>query len=135
MVDIAAYTLVDITYTNILSNASDQSFKRNQQRNWETVHQCLNLISSIKIKAVPGTPKIVDLVYHRFSKQYTGMQKCWKFIFALENNNLDLESIKKSFDYVPLIKNLEETVTLTNPYFSTSGSDINIYFKPIEQNG
>lgn len=135
MVDIAAYTLVDITYTNTHSNALEHSFQRNQQRNWETAHQCLNLVSAIGIKAVPGTPKIVDMAYHRFSSQYSGMQKCWKFIFSLESNNLDIESIKNSFNYVPIIKNLNETVSLTNPYFSTNGTDINIYFKPIPVNG
>jgi hypothetical protein len=133
MVDIAAYTLIDITYTNTHSNALEHLFQRNQQRNWETAHQCLNLVSAIKIKAVPGAPKIVDLAYHRFSSQYSGMQRCWKFIFSLPSH--DLDSIKDSFNYVPIIKNLDETVTLSNPYFSTSGSDINIYFKPIPGNG
>jgi len=135
MADIAAYTLVDITYTNTHSNALEHSFQRNQQRNWETAHQCLNLVSAIGIKAVPGAPKIVDMSYHRFSSQYTGMQRCWKFIFSLETDDIDLESIKNSFNYVPIIKNLDETVALSNPYFSTIESDINIYFKLISENG
>ena len=37
------FTLVDITPTGVISYSHQNEFKRNQQRNWETVQQILSL--------------------------------------------------------------------------------------------
>ena len=38
-----AYTLIDITETNVLTQSAEQQKQRNQQRNWETINQLLSL--------------------------------------------------------------------------------------------
>ena len=37
------FTLIDITPTGITSYSAEHEFERNQQRNWETVLQCISL--------------------------------------------------------------------------------------------
>ena len=37
------YTLIDITPTGVTRDLGDKELERNQQRNWETVLQCIGI--------------------------------------------------------------------------------------------
>lgn len=135
MSKIAVYTLIDITATDVKTNAEDTVFRRNQQRNWETAHQIINLRTKVDVEIKPYTPKIVSLANHKFSNLYYGEHKCWKFIFTVEFSKVFagevhiLEKLEYDFNQVPIITGLEETINLPDPVFYTKGGLINTYFK------
>ena len=131
-VTVNVYTLVDITATGVLAN--DSGHAREQQRNWETAQQLVNLRTASKILAVPGTPKMVDLGLHQFGTAYHGIHRCWKFIFttAAENLTKDFDPLyylKFDFDAVPVNVGLDETAEFANTLFYTHGANTNVYFK------
>lgn len=131
-VSINVYTLVDITATGYIVN--DSSKQREQQRNWETAQQLVNLRAACRIRAVPGMPKMVDVALHQFGSAFTGIQRCWKFIFTTAADNLSkdhdpLYYLKFDFDHVPINTGLDETAEFANTLFYTSGADTNVYFK------
>jgi hypothetical protein len=131
-VSINVYTLVDITATGYIVN--DSSKQREQQRNWETAQQLVNLRAACRIRAVPGMPKIVEVGPHQFGSRYTGQHRCWKFIFTIDQeylhrNHDPLYYLKFDFDRVPINTGLDETAEFANTLFYTSGADTNVYFK------
>lgn len=135
MIKIAVYTLIDITNTGITSNNPDNQFKRNQQRNWETINQVINLRSHATIEASPNTPKQVNLAFHQFGDYYKDHQKCWKFIFSLKYPETigsiqdPTEKLRYDINGVPIITGLDETVHLPDPVFYIDGLLKNTYFK------
>lgn len=137
--NIAGYTLVDITDTGIYRQNSDNSLERNQQRNWETVLQIIGLrIQPINIKP-PRHPQIVPMSKHQFGSFYRGSQQCWKFAFyvetpsALGSHEHPIEFLEQDFDKIPIITGLSETISLPDSVFYTSGILKNIYFRISDQ--
>jgi hypothetical protein len=49
-------TLVDITATGVIRHTADKELERNQQRNWETVLQCIGL---------KAQPQLIDGPYRK----------------------------------------------------------------------
>lgn len=144
MTHIAVYTLVDITATGILSNTTENKHKRNQQRNWETIHQVINLRTHSTIIAVPGTPKLVNLDHYQFGSYYHAPQRhtfhrCWKFIFDVQYlsvfsfGNNPLERLEYDLNNVPIITGLDETVDLPDPVFYIEGILKNTYLKILDK--
>ena len=134
MLAISIYTLVDITPTGVISQTQQNLFQRNQQRNWETVQQLVNLRNHAMIIAEPHSPRTVDVAQHKFGTRYQGPQKCWKSIFTIstitvDNMNKELDRLVYDFDSVPIITGLTETVSLPSPLFSTKGDLCNTYFR------
>lgn len=128
---IAVYTLIDITTTGITDNTEHRR-ERNQQRNWETVNQIINLRIESNVEAVPSTPMRVNVDNHCFGSYYKGYHQCWKFIFVLDTVvDLDehLKKLKFDFDNVPVITGLDETIDMPYPIFCVEGSLANTYFK------
>jgi len=125
------FTLVDITNTNV--TAPTDQFKRNQQRNWETVQQILSLrVQLIDFKYLGCTT--CDLQKFSFGINYSGMHNVWNFEFAVEHDGIfstDIDrygSLKDDFKITPIILNLSETAKPTLPLFYASGPEKNIYF-------
>ncbi len=128
-------TLVDITATGVIRHSADNELKRNQQRNWETVLQCIG------IKAQPqhiDGPYVVedievDATSH-FPEIYHGRQRCWVFSFGVEHEDVFLKdadpvgALDEAFAKVPIICGLEETARFMLPIFYPYGSIKNIYF-------
>ena len=128
-------TLVDITATGVIRHSADNELKRNQQRNWETVLQCIG------IKAQPqhiDGPYVVedievDATSH-FPEIYYGRQRCWVFSFSVEHEDVFLKdadpvgALDEAFSKVPIICGLEETARFMLPIFYPYGSIKNIYF-------
>ena len=130
---IAGYTLVDITNTGVTRDRGTQELERNQQRNWETVIQCIGL------RAQPmGLIQQVseaELELYEFGEMYTGKHRVWSFAFTVEHESVfrhlenPLHYLDESFDKVPVITYLNETAKFMLPIFWTGGAIKNIYFK------
>ena len=129
----SGYTLVDITETGVTRDRGTQELERNQQRNWETVLQCIGL----RAQPMHMVAKIdtADLDFYEFGEMYTGMHRVWSFAFTVEHENVfkhnqdRLYYLDQSFNQVPVITGLDETARFLLPIFYTAGAIKNIYFK------
>ena len=130
------YTLVDITQTGVIRDHAGRELERNQQRNWETVLQCIGLRAQpIDIHAMHGPIEAEDLGSYEFGEMFTGKHRVWAFHFVVEHpgvfarGNDPLYYLNESVDEVPVITYLTETARFLLPIFYTSGPIKNIYFK------
>jgi hypothetical protein len=129
----SGYTLVDITNTGVIKDRNQQEFRRNQQRNWETVLQCIGL----RAQPMHIVTKVeeVNLDHMEFGEMYSGKQRVWSFAFTVEHEDVftykddPLYYLEESFDQVPVICGLEETARFILPIFYSAGAIKNIYFK------
>ena len=118
------YTLVDITDTGITKFSAEHEKARNQQRNWETVLQILNMRTQI-FRVEQNVLDHQDLRTYQFGSLYTGKQRVWAFEFDVEFVGVVPPS---DFEQVPVIVGLEETAKLPISLFYTTGINKNIYF-------
>lgn len=118
------YTLVDITETQV--RCGNDMIARNQQRNFDTVVQTIGLYGNIYYD---HSPKIVstDLL-----GKHT--DNIWYFEWKMEIEDIfktDSDPIARLihiFDYVPIILDLTETASFTQPVFM-SGENVVFGFK------
>lgn len=127
-------TLVDITATGVIRFTNDNELKRNQQRNWETVLQCIGIKAQPLIIEGPYSSTFtIDETTH-FPDIYFGEQKVWFFSFAVEHEDVFLVNddpvagLDEIFAQVPIICGLNETARFMLPIFYPYGSIKNIYF-------
>ena len=126
-----AYTLVDITNTNVVNN--EQQKQRNQQRNWETIYQILSLRTQLIAFEYAGIA-YDDVSKYSFGTNYTGQHKIWQFNFSVEHEDVygigndRYGVLKDDFKIAPIILGLDETAKPTMPLFYASGPEKNIYF-------
>ena len=131
------FTLVDITNTGIVRDLPGQELQRNQQRNWETVLQCIGLTTQPNVISGPMVKEVDDIAGDpwEFGEMYTGHNKVWTFSFNVEREDVfrrgteDLALLEESFDQVPVITYLSETAKFLLPIFYSQGAIKNIYFK------
>jgi hypothetical protein len=133
------YTLVDITQTGVIRDHAGQELQRNQQRNWETVLQCIGLRAQpIDIHMLHGPVVAADISDYEFGEMYTGKHNIWIFHFVVEHPGVfardsdPLHYLNESFNEVPVITYLTETARFLLPIFYTQGAIKNIYFKTRE---
>ena len=125
--------MLNITPTGITRDRSQQELERNQQRNWETVLQCISLRAQ-PMNMVHQMLE-VDIDRFQFGEMYSGRHRVWSFAFTVEHenvfqhNNDPLYYLDESFNQVPVICGLEETAKFILPIFYTAGAIKNIYFK------
>ena len=118
------YTLVDITATG--HHRSGERLERNQQQNFNTVTQTIQLSGNMYYDS--GPIKIAADIFGR------PQSSCWYFEWRMEIEELFskdgdvLARLKDSFEYVPFIPNLTEEVELEVPYFKL-GHNIIFDFK------
>jgi hypothetical protein len=127
-------TLVDITATGVIRYSCDNEIKRNQQRNWETVLQCIGIKSQpIVIEGPYSSTFDIDNTSY-FPEIYFGKQRVWFFSFAVEHEDVFLvdddpvAGLDQVFAKVPIICGLEETARFMLPIFYPYGAIKNIYF-------
>lgn len=129
-------SLLDITKTNIHRNIRPQGsllsqkewdFRRNQQRNWDTVVQLLGL----RFQPVDITAPI-KLINQRpaaygFGWAYgpTNDVNIWKFTCRYESD-IDIWIIRNDFDNIPIITGLDESIIYPYSCFTTLGEYLNI---------
>jgi hypothetical protein len=129
------FTLVDITPTGVTRHKSGDETRRDQQRNWETVLQCIGLRAQPQL--IEG-PVIKDLEIDNdgiFGEMFYGTkQRVWFFTFGVESEDVFLldsdpvGQLDKDFSQVPIICGLTETARFILPIFYPYGAIKNIYF-------
>lgn len=127
-------TLVDITATGVIRHTAENELERNQQRNWETVLQCLGLRAQPHAIEGPICKEFLLDDYETFGEMYSGKQKCWFFTFGVESEDVFLidgdpvSGLDKDFSQVPIITGLTETANFILPIFYPFGAIKNIVF-------
>lgn len=130
------FSLVDITATGVIRSSDNNELERNQQRNWETVIQCIGLRT--QPQHIEGPVELgVDLEHYQFGDFYTGHQKIWTWTWAVEQPGVyDVDGVENAglaqdFEQVPIITGLTETARFMLPIFYPYGTIKNIYFTSI----
>ena len=94
---------------------------RNQQRNWETVTQILQLRTQIELTEVPEVNDLGHWQFH-FEVENSG---------AYQNNDQQLGALLDDCENVPIVIGLGEEPGCA-PRIHTSGPEQNIWFQLIE---
>jgi hypothetical protein len=127
-------TLVDITATGIVRHTLADEVKRNQQRNWETVLQCIGIKAQPQLIQGPYRQKLLIDENSIFPEIYFGKQEVWFFSFGVDHedvflsNNDPVGALDQAFTKVPIICGLEETARFMLPIFYPYGAIKNICF-------
>lgn len=127
------YSLVDITATGIVRDSSNNNLERNQQRNWETLLQCIGLRTQPQNIHPPVQYENIDLSTMNFGDLYTGEQHVWSWQWTVELDNvydlpgLPLGGLMQDLEQVPIITGLNETAKFMLPIFYPYGTIKNIY--------
>jgi hypothetical protein len=128
------YSLIDITNTGVTRSNDPDSLERNQQRNWETVLQCMSLRTQPLQITKPQIIELEDVSALEFGDMYTGPQKVWCWLWAVEREeiydlpNKPLGALLLDFEQVPVVTCLTETARFMLPIFYPYGSIKNVYF-------
>lgn len=130
------YTLVDITATGVIRSNDVDSQERNQQRNWETLLQCIGLRTQPQNITEPqagmGSMKLFD-----FGDFYESGQRVWSWTWTTESAGVydlpgrPLGGLFEDLEQVPIITGLTETARFMLPIFYPYGTIKNIYIKQI----
>jgi hypothetical protein len=116
-------TLIDITQTKVNRISQGTELELNQQRNFVTLLQCVEIRSIIEFDRPPSL-ELKDLKTLGFGSQYKGKNRVWTFRFNtdrtnvyLDNNDNPVGSLIEDLHEVPIIKNLTETVNILKSIF------------------
>lgn len=130
------YSLVDITPTGVVRSNDQFDIPRNQQRNWETVLQCIGLRTQPLCVQEPKEAIVSDLNMVKFGDFYQGQnQKLWLWTWATEKEDIydlpnnPLGGLLQDFEQVPIITGLTETARFLLPIFYPYGSIKNIWIE------
>lgn len=127
-------TLVDITATGVIRSTSENELQRNQQRNWETVLQCIGIKAQPQLIEGPYRKTLLINETTVFPEIYFGQQEVWFFSFGVEYEDVFLLNddpvgvLDETFSQVPIICGLEETARFILPIFYPYGAIKNICF-------
>lgn len=122
------YTLVDITETGARRGEDPKMFR--QQQNFLTVLQTIGLRVNPTYISAPECIRDLPNKYN-FGKDYKNKQNIWEYTFDIEYEDaLDIETLHKDFDMIPIITGLDESVKFKNDVFSSQNSaNRNIIFQ------
>jgi hypothetical protein len=124
-------TLVDITATGQYRHEHGRQKELNQQQNFDTVLQTLGLRGNVYYTV---KPTVIDATGKSQGFTVNKTVKMWVFEWQMEIDYLfekagdPIHWLKHDFDLIPIIPNLDESIVLKRPMFSTSGPDANIIF-------
>jgi hypothetical protein len=130
------YSLIDITATGVVRSADPDAVERHQQRNWETVIQCMSLRTQPQHIQPPS---VIESELNRlsFGDFYHDTQQVWTWQWAVEGAGVydlpgkPLGGLQQDFEQVPIVTGLTETARFMLPIFYPYGTIKNIYFKQI----
>ncbi|HET8688360.1 MAG TPA: hypothetical protein VFM18_17255 [Methanosarcina sp.] len=132
------YSLVDITATGVTRSSDPDNLERNQQRNWETVLQCMSLRTQPLHISKPRSD-VLDLADYdfKFGDLFEGKHRVWYWSWAVERAEVydlpgkPLGALQSDFEQVPIITFLTDTARFMLPIFYPYGSIKNIYFEQV----
>ena len=128
------FSLVDITATGVIRSSTPDAVDRTQQRDGETVIQCMGLRTQPQNITDPIS-SITTSDCSEFGELYSGKQKVWLWSWTVEAegiydlHNKPLGGLMQDFEQVPIVTGLEETARFMLPIFYPYGPIKNIYFK------
>lgn len=128
------YTLVDITKTGVVRGNSKE---RNQQRNYETVIQCVGMLAQPWEFASPDVISSADLEsfvtnfgsIHTFTNELVCKLNLWHWVFYVERPDVlgkQGELLLNALNNVPIITKLDENAVIDPPVFSVKGDNTNV---------
>jgi hypothetical protein len=116
-------TLVDITNTRVIRLSQGSQLELDQQRNFITLTQCIEIRSIVSFSASPKVDE-VDLKKIGFGTAYKGRHKVWTFRFETDresvyqdNDGNPVGGLIEDLHEVPVIKNLSETINIDKSIF------------------
>jgi len=116
-------TLIDITNTQVVRLNQGSQLQLDQNRNFITLSQCIELRSVVYYNRKP-TCETIDLKNLEFGTAYKGKHKVWTFIFSpdrdgvyLDDQNNNIGILFDDIHEVPIIKNLSETINIDKAIF------------------
>jgi len=135
-----AVTLVDITETGALRGSSKA---RNQQRNFETLQQCVSMLSQpwglntpvVKsFSSIHSQLKDTGVTFgskHDFSQELITDLNIWTWRFGIENvgvfgKRMHATNLEEILQNIPVITGLDENAVLDPPVFSFTPEDRNM---------
>ena len=118
-------TLVDITKTRAIRNTQGSKLEQDQYKNFQTLCQCLEIRSIIAYDNSPSVD-FIDVKGLNFGSEYKGKHKVWTFkfvpdrvgVYASDDGTDPVGNLIDDLDFVPIIKNLEETVNIDKAMFN-----------------
>lgn len=125
---IEVQTLVDITNTKVIRANQGSQLELDQNRNFITLIQCIELRSIIAYDTIPVMQKI-DIKTLNFGSFYKGKHAVWTFRFTPDRAGAyqsedgdDIGCLLNDLHEVPVIKNLTETINIDKAMFDLKHS-------------
>jgi len=113
---------------NIINNQETWSISRNEQRNWETVVQCVSLRAQ---PVMLSEPVVENVSVTSLDFGYKGKQDVWTFDFGFETPDIYLDDndpvklLNEQLNIIPILTGLKETAELTTNTIVTTGLKVN----------
>ena len=134
-------TLVDITRTRVTRLSQGTNLQLDQNRNFITLMQCIELRSVVDYEQPPLVEKI-DIKNLNFGSAFKGKHNVWTFRFSPDRigvyaNERDLKigALLDDLHAVPIIKNLTETINIDKAIFNLQdGQFKNITIQAVPNN-
>lgn len=116
-------TLIDVTNTKVIRPNQGTQQQLDQQKNFTTLKQCIELRSIISYEQSPIVENI-DIKDLDFGKAYKGKHKVWTFRFSPDRDHSYMDEhgntigvLYEDVHGVPVLKNLTETVNIDMAIF------------------
>lgn len=117
-------TLIDITKTKAVRANQGSQLEYNQNRNFLTLCQCVEIRSIMEYDSAP-TVDTIDVKGLGFGSDYKGKHRVWTFRFRPDRMGVYVDEsgnkvgcLLEDLDQVPVIKNLTETVNIDRAMFN-----------------
>ena len=121
-------TLVDITRTGVTRPTQGTQMQIDQNRNFTTLCQCIELRSIMSYTDLP-TSVVQDIKGMGFGSVYRGKQRVWTFQFLPDRTGVykddkgnDIGLLLSDLHAVPIIKNLTESINIDVAIFDLKDS-------------
>lgn len=116
-------TLIDITDTKVLRLKQGTQLQYDQQRNFVTLKQCVEIRSIINYDTSP-TVETVDVKGLGFGSNYKGKHQVWTWRFTPDRSGVygytksnEVDALIDDVNEVPVIQKLTETVNIDKAIF------------------
>ena len=123
MESIEIRTLVDITNTRVNRPNQGTQLAYDQNRNFVTLMQCIELRSIVSYDNPPLVEE-VDVKGLGFGTEYKGKHRVWTFVIIPDRTGVyigddgdPVSGLVNDVDSVPFIKNLSETINIDRAIF------------------
>ena len=118
-------TLIDITKTRAIRNTQGSRLEQDQYKNFQTLCQCLEIRSIIEYDYAPVCEN-VEIKDMGFGSEFKGKHNVWTFkftpdrvgVYASDDGVDPIGNLIEDLNFVPVIKNLEETVNIDKAMFN-----------------